>query len=37
MMVVVHILCQLLNDTLATNFVVGTVMGFSQEEMCTLL
>jgi hypothetical protein len=34
MVVVVHILCQLLNATLATNFVVGTDDGlFTRRDV----
>jgi hypothetical protein len=36
--VVVHMLSQLLNATLATNFIVGTDEdGLFKEEICTLL
>jgi hypothetical protein len=36
--VVVHMLSQLLNATLATNFIVGTDEdGLFTEEICTLL
>lgn len=35
--VIVHMLSQLLNSTLATNFVVGTDDGLSTEDMCILL